>query len=328
MEKQHIRLSFVVPIYNVEGFIDECLESILQHEGLVDYEVIMIDDGSSDDSALRAQRYSTEYPDSFKYIRQENSGVSVARNTGLCIAQGDYVLFLDADDRLSKSGLVRLLERAENGSLDIAQGNFSHFGDGYDAPFLNRGQVLLENLDGQAWLYKALRKRKFTGAPWLRIFRREFLLEKRLTFAEGIINAEDQLFTIQCYIDAKRVSSFDIPFYEYRHRPDSITNTLDAESTVRKAKSDLTVCEAFDTLRDRFERKAMEKLVMERCIKLLLRTFSMLNASGVPETAQSKLLERADKLQLHRYIRFTRFEYILDWFRLKRGFFVYLESKR
>ena len=104
------KISIVIPMYNVEKYIGDCLESIL-HQSFTDYEIIVVDDGSTDNSARIAEEClhaSHPSPLAYKLIRQANSGLSAARNTGLKAANGEYVFFLDSDDWLENNALERL----------------------------------------------------------------------------------------------------------------------------------------------------------------------------------------------------------------------------
>jgi CDP-glycerol glycerophosphotransferase len=109
-----IKLSIIVPIYNVAGYLRDCLDSILRQQ-LAAYEVLLINDGATDTSGLIAQEYATTNPDVFVYIEQKNRGLSGARNTGIDAARGDYLFFMDSDDYLAdmtdakKESLRRML---------------------------------------------------------------------------------------------------------------------------------------------------------------------------------------------------------------------------
>jgi glycosyltransferase involved in cell wall biosynthesis len=96
-------LSIIAPIFNVENWIDQCLDSIVNLKD-IDYEIILIDDGSSDRSGIVAKKYSESNPSRFRFISQKNAGVSAARNKGLDLANGKYILFLDSDDFLNPGG--------------------------------------------------------------------------------------------------------------------------------------------------------------------------------------------------------------------------------
>ena len=100
--KQKYLISVIVPVYNVRDYLEECLDSVTgQTLGFENIQLILVNDGSKDDSGAICERYSREYPDNVVYIEQENSGVDVARNNGLSRAEGELVTFLDGDDKWS-----------------------------------------------------------------------------------------------------------------------------------------------------------------------------------------------------------------------------------
>ena len=114
MEK---KVSVIIPVYNVEKYLRECLDSVVTQD-LDDIEIICINDGSTDGSAGILSEYATQYEKLF-ILDKENSGLSAARNSGLSVAKGKYILFLDSDDFLADSSAVsRLYDKAEHDSLD------------------------------------------------------------------------------------------------------------------------------------------------------------------------------------------------------------------
>jgi heptose III glucuronosyltransferase len=230
-------LSIIVPIYNVEKYLSECLESILCQNFDFSFEIILVNDGATDGSKKIAKSYSNNYPDKFIYLEQVNKGLSAARNSGLNISKGQYVLFLDSDDCLSNTGLSDLVHKAMNQNLDIMVGNFINFYED-SSEFKNKKIVQSDTEIGEAWLTKSLSQRKFMPAVWFKLYRRSFLLDQNIMFVDGLIN-EDQLYSILTFVKAMNVSSIDIPFYRYRHRSGSISKVLDMKSAIRRVESDL-----------------------------------------------------------------------------------------
>ena len=117
-----VRISIVIPVYNAEGHLDKCLSSIVGQD-MLSYEVILVDDGSTDSSPLICERYSATDP-RFKTITKPNGGVSSARNAGLNVADGEYVMFVDADDALTP-GALSTLDAATAGFPDFVLGGFN-----------------------------------------------------------------------------------------------------------------------------------------------------------------------------------------------------------
>ena len=229
-----MRFSIIIPVYNVEPYLRQCLDSVLA-QTFGDWEAICVNDGSTDGSAAILEEYAVK-DSRFKVITQANAGLSAARNTGLKEAQGDYVLFLDSDDWLETGTLKKINSHIL--TTPLAPGR----GAGGEADFLcfsgrryfeatnsfNPADQLIEKTYATGMDYyneNALVPRDFAFVcVVLRAYRRSFLLENNLWFKEGIYH-EDNLFTpIICYY-AKNVRVINACLYNYRVRANSITTT-------------------------------------------------------------------------------------------------------
>ena len=214
-----MHFSIVIPIYNVSAFLPECLDSVAC-QSFRDYEVVCVDDGSTDDSSAIAERYVDRH-DQWQMIRQENQGLGGARNTGLKHATGDYVLFLDSDDRLRPDALRILSENLTDEDLLCFNGQrfFQETGEYEEADHLEPESFF------SGWEYyeiNALKHRNFAFVcVVLRCYRRAYLLEHGLGFKPGIYH-EDNLFTpLACYY-ARKVRVIPDILYDYRVRGSSI----------------------------------------------------------------------------------------------------------
>jgi glycosyltransferase involved in cell wall biosynthesis len=219
------QFTVIIPVYNVSSYLRDCLDSVLA-QSFTDYEVICINDGSTDESGDILNEYS-RVNRNIKVIHQENKGLSAARNAGMKAAHGEYIFFLDSDDWLVPNAL-EILKKEANGEDIICFNGRRYFEDGsLEVP--DEG-ITESNLSG--WDYYnqyALKPRKFHFVcTVLRIYRREFLLQYQLFFEEGIYH-EDNLFTpIACYY-AKSVKVIPDILYVYRIRANSITQNFDSK---------------------------------------------------------------------------------------------------
>ncbi len=220
-------VSVIIPIYNVEEYLAECLDSVVG-QSLQDIEIICVDDGSLDTSGDIAEGYAKKYP-AVKLIRKENGGPSHTRNTALEVARGQYVCFLDSDDYLDRSALEELYAKAVRDDLDIV------FFD--TVPFFESGEIRDKNQNyidfynrkgdypgvytGQQLFAEMRKNREFFGSACLQLIRRSLLMENDLRFYRGIVH-EDNLFTFQCVMLAKRAGYLNRAFYFRRVRGDSI----------------------------------------------------------------------------------------------------------
>lgn len=225
-ERDHL-LSIVVPVYNVEQYLEPCLQSLLWCiEGSV--EVLLINDGSTDQSPKIIDSYVSSYPDVFQRVDQENGGLSAARNTGLQLSKGDYIFFLDSDDLVDPAELKKLLYAAHSNDLEIAVGQFYTFWGGDDGDRENI-DVPSDLLDGVTTVGLGLLERCFKSGfrrvnVWNKIYKRSFLQDNHLEFKKGLLY-EDVPFTFQAMFQAARVQVFPFRVYGYRQRPGSIMTT-------------------------------------------------------------------------------------------------------
>ena len=218
-------LSIIVPIYNVENYISDCLQSILR-QGLNsdEYEVILVNDGTKDGSMEKISTILSVNAN-FHVYEQSNQGLSAARNTGLNHAQGKYVLLLDSDDMLIDNSLKTLLQHDMMSMCDMVVANFvkltSDAISSYHSPTCQ--VVNVEKISGYDFFMHHLNPKQCY--VWRTLYRRDFLNQNCLRFIPGIY-FEDIPFTIECYLHAKRCLKIDLPFYIYRQREGSIVASI------------------------------------------------------------------------------------------------------
>ena len=228
-----MRFSVIVPIYNVEQYLHKCVDSLI-NQTLSDIEIILVDDGSPDNSPAICDEYALK-DSRIKVIHKVNGGLSDARNKGILAAEGDYLIFVDADDYIELDTCERLLPYADRG-VDIiiadaivegGECNFSHI----DAS---------DEMTGEEYLLRAFRARRAPMAAVLNICRRQFLIDNDLLFKYGILH-EDEQFTPRAFLKAKSVICTGERFYHYIIRENSIMTKKDQ----RKNATDLygTCCE-------------------------------------------------------------------------------------
>lgn len=214
-------LSIIIPAYNAAAYLTRCLDSIFS-QGYGDCEVIVIDDGSTDGTAALLEGYPQA-----KVIRQENHGMATARNRGIDEAKGEYILFVDSDDLLTDNALHALA--SELAGEDIVSFNANKFheatGEYSYAPAIDEPEAT----DG--WNYFCRHRLRPSDIHfvciWQRAYRRAFLEEHRLRFADGLRRAEDDLFTTMAFLHALRVKSIADCLYTYTVRQGSITRSSD-----------------------------------------------------------------------------------------------------
>ena len=218
------KLSIIVPIYNVEKYLEKCLESIYKLN--IDKEIILVNDESPDNSFLIIEKYKFLYPDETLVINQKNKGLSGARNSGLEIATGEYIYFIDSDDFIDVLKFEELFDLGEPKKLDIILGNYRKYRSGIYLDICKRDKKIndLGLVSGEEFLEKSIKHKCVREQVWQNIYNHDFLINNELKFKVGLLN-EDTLFYIQALNKAKRVEYIDIPFYLYRQREGSLMST-------------------------------------------------------------------------------------------------------
>ena len=212
-------LSIVIPVYNVEKYLERCLRSVLDQR-TENLEIILVDDGSTDSSPEICDAYAGRYS-CVKVLHKKNSGLSDARNVGIAAACGEYVLFLDSDDYIG-SGCLKELAPFFSAGYDIivtdgmCEGKVQLLSHAFECPVCT----------GKEFLLIALRHRQMPMAACLYSYRRAFLLENQLQFQKGILH-EDEEFTPRAFLAANKVVNTHVCCYHYVIRGNSITTRKD-----------------------------------------------------------------------------------------------------
>ena len=209
-------LSIVMPVYNVAAYLPACLDSLMAQTFPPD-EIIAVDDGSTDACPQILADYARQMPN-LRIIRQENGGLSVARNTGINHARGKWLAFVDSDDFVAPDMFRTLLETAEQDDLDMVLCNGVYHFEGrkpdqhiYKTPL----ETILQS--GREWMKHRLTNRHMPHMVWLHVYRTDFLKNHRFTFIPGRVH-EDVIWTNTVLLAARQVRYVDQPLYFYRIR--------------------------------------------------------------------------------------------------------------
>lgn len=248
-----LKLSIIIPVYNVEPYLARCLDSCLKQNIPADeYEIIVVNDGSTDHSVAIVESYIQRFPN-VRLVNRDNGGLSAARNTGLKEAKGEYVWFVDSDDWIEPNVLKGLLDRAYRDKLDVLCFNLQLvFPNGHFEPYIISVKEIRCVYQGTDFICKV----GMPPAAWAALYRREYLQKHSLRFYEGILH-EDQEFTPRAYCLAERIAFFDQVVYNYNQREGGI---MKSRQTERKCKDLLTVADSLydfvQSLPDKLHQKA------------------------------------------------------------------------
>ena len=225
-------LSIIIPVYNVEKYLAECLDSCLAQDiPAADYEIICVNDGSTDGSAVILERYAREHSN-VRFITQPNGGVSVARNTGIDAACGDYIWFVDPDDFIRKNCLAELRKAAYEKAVDKL--NFACY------EFENALSKAEQEQADSAALQPTI---DFpTNAVWSSLYNHAFLDQHDLRFLPGLRYAEDGLFQYEFNLHSPVTDYYSGLFYFYRRNPDSLTRSQAPDVVQSRREASYLIC--------------------------------------------------------------------------------------
>lgn len=202
-------ISVIIPVFNAERYLEVCLNSLWKQSNK-DFEVIMIDDGSSDRSK-EICRLFTEKSEKYKYYFQENQGVSAARNLGIKKAKGKWITFVDADDFVTEDYITQIQENIKNVDAVIF-GQFCEL-DGF-SEVIQPNTKFLESILGSKKC--SLIDNAYPYTVWSKVYKKEIIEKNNLEFIQGLANGEDMLFNVKYYNECKYIKVVKKSIYSYR----------------------------------------------------------------------------------------------------------------
>lgn len=225
-------LSIVVPVYNVEEYLERCFDSVIA-QTFTDWEMVIVDDCSPDNSQQIIKRYQADDTRIRCIINEKNRGLGGARNVGISNCKGEYILFIDSDDFISDEyALEQLCSMASKKDLDVVDTSYRVLKDGVEVDRLPKK-------------FNALNDKIYTGAEymeyiqilpivaWNKLYKRSFLLENNILFKER--KYEDICFTLEVMFKAKKVQNTSVTFYNYIIREGSIMTSKVSKSSIDDA---------------------------------------------------------------------------------------------
>ncbi|TDS18648.1 glycosyltransferase involved in cell wall biosynthesis [Maribacter caenipelagi] len=242
MKNNQISISIIVPVYNVESYLEKCFNSVLSQK-FTKWEMIVVNDCSPDNSQNIIDEYALKDSRIISIINEQNKGLGGARNIGLKYCKGQYIMFLDSDDFISDNSVLEQLY-----SQGLA----------YDLDVLDSRYNMLENDSVKAILpnkFKMLNEKSYTGkeyldlvsimpiVAWNKLYKRTFIEKHNITFKER--KYEDICFTLECLFKANKIQNTEVIFYNYIVRPGSIMTSKPNKSSIEDAWS---LCKDLESL--------------------------------------------------------------------------------
>ena len=227
------KVSIIIPVWGVEKYVSKCLDSLV-NQTLEDIEIIVVNDGSPDNSQKIIDEYVKKYPDKVKSYIKENGGQGSARNYGIEVSTGEYIGFVDSDDFVELDMFEKLYNKAKQDKSDIVVCGSYNVSEDYSKKekdvFVNNYDTDLENV-----LFGKM-------AVWNKIYKRNIIIDNKITFKEKVWY-EDLAFTLKAIINSSKFSFIDEPLYDYLIRQGSTMNNSNVERN-------LEILQAFDDVLD------------------------------------------------------------------------------
>ena len=203
-------ISVIIPVYNGEEYLKRCIDSVL-NQTYKNLEIIVINDGSKDNSKSILDEYEKKYPDIIVHVDQENKGVAKTRNRAINMAKGEYITFCDNDDFFDEDYIETLYKNCENGKYDVVV-------SGYRRPNEN-GEIIKEaHLQDYEW------SKYMIVTPWAKIFRKSYIIDNKIDYLSNDIG-EDIYFNIQAMTLTKKIKIIDYVGYNWFYNTKSVSNT-------------------------------------------------------------------------------------------------------
>lgn len=297
-------ISVIIPVYNVEQYLEECLDSVI-NQTYNNIEIIAINDGSKDRSLDILKKYASTYP--IKIFDQENKGNSIARNRGIDLAKGKYINFLDSDDYLSLDAYENLINQMEKNDVDLIRFAAEPFVDGVDynidknqydfSKYYEEGKVY-EKEEFLASLQQSLLQKSFSASPCLFIVKSEIIKKNQIKFTPGI-RYEDELFTLEVFLNVNRAMYDPNFYYKRRYRANSIMTTQKQSQNNQKSFDSYSfVIKEMGKMLDRYKLPSEKRLIQKRIRKLYGITMNIKNIDEKAKKELSKInsISTRDKL--------------------------------
>jgi glycosyltransferase involved in cell wall biosynthesis len=213
-------VSIIIPVYNVDKYLDECLHSVIK-QTYKNIEIILVDDGSTDKSGKICDEY-TEVDSRIKLIHKTNEGVSVARNTGIELSTGEWIMFVDADDWIETDIVEKLLESIKIYNADICYCNYY---------IVEKNRQILRNFEGnnqnEHINFNPKFYRQAFASVYSKLYRRSLLINKDVRFIKNLKVNEDIVFNLHVFDFNPKVCYCDAVLYHYRMSASSVTHAFD-----------------------------------------------------------------------------------------------------
>ena len=239
-----IKISIIIPVYNVENYLQQCLDSI-RNQGYKNIEILVVNDGSTDNSGKIIADY-VDLDTRIKVINQENGGLSVARNSGIKQATGDYIWFVDGDDWIAEGAIDKLVEKLQEKDYDLISFSYLEYQEEQKSYSNPKNVQAIEAISGVDFIAQS--NHFFTSACCF-LYKSVFIHTYNIKFKPNQIH-EDDYFNLECFGRVGKICKLPIALYNYRIRANSLTTSISAEAIKNRVRSYLALMELSKTITD------------------------------------------------------------------------------
>lgn len=223
------KISVIIPVHNAEKYIDKAVQSVME-QNYTNWELLLIENGS-EDASLDICKKNAEKDSRIQVLKEKNKGAGSARNTGLCSAEGEYIVFIDADDYLpDKSVFQRYMNIAKQIRADIIVSNYVRLWNGKILPAAGHDSFSVYSPGSEEFRFRGFFSVGTLSYVWGKLYRKSFLDQNRITFSEYPY-AEDKLFNMQCYVCGAKYAFIEQIGNVYRKNEDSVSYKYNPESS-------------------------------------------------------------------------------------------------
>ncbi len=287
-----MKFSLIVPVYNVEQYLDKCLSSIFSNE-FKDFEVIIINDGTKDNSEKIIKKYLKKYKN-ITYIKQENKGLSSARNEGVKRANGEYLLFIDSDDYIEKDMLSTIVKYLDD-NPDILRYQLREIYNNKVVDCNENGFGTMTGVDA----FSKITRYKYIEVSQLYIYKASFFKKNKFVFKEGIYHEDFALIPI-IISKAKTVKSISYIGYNYLQREGSIMNDNNNNKIIKKMNDSIIAYE--DAI------KKLEKIENSDNVKHFYANSIINKYNRLPKKYKKEYKNKLEELKIFDYIMTDNFK--------------------
>lgn len=303
-----MKLSIIIPMYNSEKYIINCINSLLTQNILKkDYEIIIVDDGSTDNSKLLIGEY-TRNNTNIKLVSVSNGGQSYARNIGIKEAIGEYLFFVDSDDYVTENSLDEVLNKTLDNKVDIMFFDLKRVDNNYEKKYEHKNCENITVVDG----IKYFTDNNVNNGPWHFFISRDFMVKNNIFFQEGRF-CEDGMFLVNCVFEAKRVAYCNVDIYRYVIRSSSTTTNKSKDHLLKIIEDFMFAIEYIDNyykiaIDKKYPKEFLSRLRSRRNSYIYFMQIRMIK-SKVGFKYANDIIKRLKNINCYTYSRMRKDEY-------------------